>query len=181
MDNMDEVVKIIRDSKHREEAQERLIKKFKFSETQAKAILDMRLYQLTGLERGKVEGEYEELKKLMQYLEDLLAHPEKIYAVMKEDLEEIRAKYGENRKTELSINEGEIDIEDLIADEPCVITLTNTGYIKRVPTDTYRQQRRGGKGVIGMNTKDEDFVGMYLLQARTIIYCALRKTAECIG
>ncbi len=158
MDNMDEVVKIIRDSKHREEAQERLIKKFKFSETQAKAILDMRLYQLTGLERGKVEGEYEELKKLMQYLEDLLAHPEKIYAVMKEDLEEIRAKYGENRKTELSINEGEIDIEDLIADEPCVITLTNTGYIKRVPTDTYRQQRRGGKGVIGMNTKDEDFV-----------------------
>ena len=78
MDNMDEVVKIIRDSKHREEAQERLIKKFKFSEAQAKAILDMRLYQLTGLERGKVEGEYEELKKLMQYLEDLLAHPEKI-------------------------------------------------------------------------------------------------------
>ena len=158
MDNMDEVVKIIRDSKHREEAQERLIKKFKFSETQAKAILDMRLYQLTGLERGKVEGEYEELKKLLRYLEDLLAHPEKIFAVLQEDLEEIRAKYGENRKTELSINEGEIDIEDLIADEPCVITLTNTGYIKRVPTDTYRQQRRGGKGVIGMNTKEEDFV-----------------------
>ena len=105
----------------------------------------MRLYQLTGLERGKVEGEYKELKKLMQYLEELLAHPEKIYAVMKEDLEEIRAKYGENRKTELSINEGEIDIEDLIADEPCVITLTNTGYIKRVPTDTYRQQRRAAK------------------------------------
>ena len=77
---------------------------------------------------------------------------------MKEDLSEIRAKYGENRKTELSIDEGEIDIEDLIADEPCVITLTNTGYIKRVPTDTYRQQRRGGKGVMGMNTKDEDFV-----------------------
>ena len=94
----------------------------------------------------------------MAYLEDLLAHSEKIYAVMKEDLSEIRAKYGENRKTELSIDEGEIDIEDLIADEPCVITLTNTGYIKRVPTDTYRQQRRGGKGVMGMNTKDEDFV-----------------------
>ena len=94
----------------------------------------------------------------MAYLEDLLAHQKKIYAVMKEDLSEIRAKYGENRKTELSIDEGEIDIEDLIADEPCVITLTNTGYIKRVPTDTYRQQRRGGKGVMGMNTKDEDFV-----------------------
>ena len=158
MDNMDDVVRIIRDSKDREEAQIRLIEMFSFTDTQAKAILDMRLYQLTGLERGKVEAEYAELKKLMEYLEDLLAHPEKIYAVMKEDLSEIRAKYGERRRTDLSIDEGEIDIEDLIADEPCVITLSNTGYIKRVPTDTYRQQRRGGKGVMGMNTKDEDFV-----------------------
>ena len=158
MDNMDEVVRIIRDSKEREEAQNRLIEMFNFTETQAKAILDMRLYQLTGLERGKVEAEYAELKELMAYLEDLLAHPEKIYAVMKEDLSEIRAKYGEIRRTDLSIDEGEIDIEDLIADEPCVITLSSTGYIKRVPTDTYRQQRRGGKGVMGMNTKDEDFV-----------------------
>ncbi|HEY5653174.1 MAG TPA: DNA gyrase subunit A [Pontiella sp.] len=158
MDNMDEVVRIIRDSKNRDEAQDRLIETFGFSEIQAKAILDMRLYQLTGLEREKVEAEYAELMKLIEYLEDLLAHPEKIYGVMKDDLEQIRAKYGENRRTDLSIDEGEIDIEDLIADEPCVITLSNTGYIKRVPTDTYRQQRRGGKGVIGMSTKDEDFV-----------------------
>jgi DNA gyrase subunit A len=158
MDNMDDVVKIIRDSKNREEAQERLIAKFGLSEIQAKAILDMRLYQLTGLERDKVEAEYAELQNLIEYLEDLLAHPEKIFAVIKEDLEQIRAKYGETRRTDLSINEGEIDIEDLIADEPCVITLSNTGYIKRVPTDTYRQQRRGGKGVVGMNTKEEDFV-----------------------
>ncbi len=158
MDNMDEVVRIIRDSKNREEAQDRLMTKFGFSEIQAKAILDMRLYQLTGLERDKIEAEYAELKKLMEYLEDLLAHPEKIYGVIKEDLGQIRAKYGDVRRTGLSIDEGEIDIEDLIADEPCVITLSNTGYIKRVPTDTYRQQRRGGKGVVGMNTKDEDFV-----------------------
>ncbi|MBN2786105.1 MAG: DNA gyrase subunit A, partial [Pontiellaceae bacterium] len=158
MDNMDEVVRIIRDSKNRDEAQSRLMAKFGFSEIQAKAILDMRLYQLTGLERDKIEAEYAELKKLIEYLEDLLAHPEKIFDVMKEDLELIRAKYGEPRKTDLSIDEGEIDIEDLIADEPCVITLSSTGYIKRVPTDTYRQQRRGGKGVVGMNTKDEDFV-----------------------
>ena len=158
MDNMDEVVRIIRDSKNREEAQERLMSKFGFSEVQAKAILDMRLYQLTGLERDKVEAEYAELQKLIEYLEDLLAHPEKIYEVIKEDLTQIRAKYGEVRRTDLCIDEGEIDIEDLIADEPCVITLSNTGYIKRVPTDTYRQQRRGGKGVIGMSTKDEDFV-----------------------
>ncbi len=158
MDNMDEVVRIIRDSKNRDEAQERLMTKFGFSEIQAKAILEMRLYQLTGLERDKVEAEYAELKKLIEYLEDLLAHPEKIYTVIKEDLEQIRAKYGEVRRTDLSIDEGEIDIEDLIADEPCVITLSNTGYIKRVPTDTYRQQRRGGKGVVGMSTKEEDFV-----------------------
>jgi DNA gyrase subunit A len=158
MDNMDEVVRIIRDSKNREEAQERLIAKFGFSEIQARAILDMRLYQLTGLERDKIEAEYAELKKLIEYLEDLLVHPDKIYGVIKEDLEQIRAKYGEIRRTDLTIDEGEIDIEDLIADEPCVITLSSTGYIKRVPTDTYRQQRRGGKGVVGMNTKEEDFV-----------------------
>ena len=158
MDNMDEVVKIIRDSKNREEAQERLTAAFGLSEIQAKAILDMRLYQLTGLERDKVEAEYAELKTLIDYLEDLLAHPEKIYVVIKEDLEQIRAKYGDIRRTDLSVDLGEIDIEDLIADEPCVITLSNTGYIKRVPTDTYRQQRRGGKGVVGMSTKDEDFV-----------------------
>ncbi len=158
MDNMDEVVRIIRDSKNREEAQERLTAKFGFSEIQAKAILDMRLYQLTGLERDKIEAEYAELKKLMEYLQDLLDHPSKIFDVIKEDLGQIRAKYGDVRRTDLSIDEGEIDIEDLIADEPCVITLSNTGYIKRVPTDTYRQQRRGGKGVVGMSTKDEDFV-----------------------
>ncbi len=158
MDNMDEVVRIIRDSKTREEAQERLIAKFGLSEIQAKAILDMRLYQLTGLERDKIEEEYAELKKLIEYLEDLLANPSKIFGVIKEDLEQIRAKYGESRRTGLSIDEGELDIEDLIADEPCVITLSSTGYIKRVPTDTYRQQRRGGRGVMGMDTKEEDFV-----------------------
>jgi DNA gyrase subunit A len=158
MDNMDEVVRIIRDSANREDAQEALSSKFGLSELQAKAILDMRLYQLTGLEREKVEAEYAELKKLIDYLEDLLANPEKIFVVIKEDLEQIRAKYGEPRRTELCIDEGEINMEDLIADEPCVITLSNTGYIKRVPVDTYRQQRRGGKGVIGMDTKEEDFV-----------------------
>jgi len=158
IDNMDEVVRIIRDSRNREEAQQRLIAEFGLTEIQAKAILDMRLYQLTGLEREKIEAEYEELKKQIAYLKDLLENPRKIYEVIKEDLEEIRAKYGDQRRTRLTVDEGEIDMEDLIADEPCVITLTNTGYIKRVPTATYRQQRRGGKGVIGMNTKEEDFV-----------------------
>ena len=158
MDNMDDVVHIIRDSKNREEAQERLMERFDFTEIQAKAILDMRLYQLTGLERAKVQAEYDELKKLMEYLQDLLDHPAKIYEVMKEDLQQIRAKYGDHRRTDLKVDEGEINIEDLVADEPCIITLSHSGYIKRVPTDTYRQQRRGGKGVKGMNTKEEDFV-----------------------
>ncbi len=157
-EHMNEVVKIIRDSKNREEAHGRLMRTFGLSEVQTKAILDMRLYQLTGLEREKIETEYAGLKELMARLDDLLAHPKKVFGVIKEGLGEIRAKYGDIRRTNLSNDEGEIDIEDLIADEPCVITLSHTGYIKRVPTDTYRQQRRGGKGVVGMNTRKEDFV-----------------------
>lgn len=158
LDNLDEVVRIIRASKAREEAQAKLIERFHFSELQVKAILDMRLYQLTGLEREKIQAEFDELQKVIAYLTDLLEHKEKIYGVIKDDLVEIKAKYGDPRRTQLEIDEGEIDIEDLIADEPCAITLSNTGYIKRVPVDTYRQQRRGGKGVVGMDTKEEDFV-----------------------
>jgi DNA gyrase subunit A len=158
LDNLDEVVRIIRASKAREEAQAKLVERFHFSELQVKAILDMRLYQLTGLEREKIQAEFDELQKVIAYLTDLLEHKEKIYGVIKDDLAEIKAKYGDPRRTQLEIDEGEIDIEDLIADEPCVITLSNTGYIKRVPVDTYRQQRRGGKGVVGMDTKEEDFV-----------------------
>jgi DNA gyrase subunit A len=158
LDNLDEVVRIIRASKAREEAQAKLVERFHFSELQVKAILDMRLYQLTGLEREKIQSEFDELQKVIAYLTDLLEHKEKIYGVIKDDLAEIKAKYGDPRRTQLEIDEGEIDIEDLIADEPCVITLSNTGYIKRVPVDTYRQQRRGGKGVVGMDTKEEDFV-----------------------
>jgi len=158
LDHLDEVVRIIRASKAREEAQAKLVERFGFSELQVKAILDMRLYQLTGLEREKIQSEFDELQKVIAYLTDLLEHKEKIYGVIKDDLAEIKAKYGDARRTRLEIDEGEIDVEDLIADEPCVITLSNTGYIKRVPIDTYRQQRRGGKGVMGMETKEEDFV-----------------------
>jgi DNA gyrase subunit A len=158
LDNLDEVVRTIRESKEREEAQNKLMSRFGLSELQAKAILDMRLYQLTGLERAKIQGEYDELQKLIAYLLDLLEHEDKLYGVIKDDLVEIKAKYGEPRRTQIEADEGEMMLEDLIADEPCVITLSNTGYIKRVPVDTYRQQKRGGKGVIGMETKEEDFV-----------------------
>ena len=158
LDNMDLVVKIIRGSKDRDSARLELMAKLGLSELQANAILEMRLYQLTGLERDKVEAEYLEVIKLINYLRDLLASESKIYSVIKEDLLELRKVYGSERRTEIVPDEGEINIEDLIADRNFVITITHGGYIKRVPVSTYRQQRRGGKGVIGMGTKDEDYV-----------------------
>ncbi|HBA82723.1 MAG TPA: DNA gyrase subunit A [Verrucomicrobia bacterium] len=158
LDHLDAVVKTIRDSKNRDIAREQLMLKFKLSEIQANAILEMRLYQLTGLERDKVEAEYLEIIKKINYLRDLLANEHKIYGVMKEDLLEIKKLYGDERRTALVPDEGELNIEDLIADQSCVITISHTGYIKRVPVTTYRQQRRGGKGVVGMDTKDEDYV-----------------------
>ena len=158
LDHLDAVVKIIRESKDRDNARAQLMKQFGLSEIQANAILDMRLYQLTGLERDKIEAEYLELIKLITYLRDLLASEKKIYGVMKDDLLEIRKKYGDARRTDIVPDEGEINIEDLIADRGCVITISHTGYIKRVPVSTYRQQRRGGKGVVGMDTKEEDYV-----------------------
>jgi DNA gyrase subunit A len=158
IDNMDEVVKVIRESRDRNVARTELMSRFGLSEIQASAILEMRLYQLTGLERDKIEAEYKEVMAFIAYLKDLLAHPAKIYAVMKEDLLEVRKQYADPRRTELVPDEGELNMEDLIADRPCVITISHAGYIKRVPVETFREQRRGGKGVAGMDTKDEDFV-----------------------
>ena len=158
LDHLDAVVKTIREAKDRDEARAKLIARFGLSEIQANAILEMRLYQLTGLERDKIEAEYLEVIKKINYLRDLLSNEHKIYGVMKDDLLEIRKAYGDERRTAIVPDEGEIDIEDLIADQGCVITISHTGYIKRVPVSTYRQQRRGGKGVVGMDTKEEDYV-----------------------
>ncbi len=158
LDNLDAIVKTIRDSKNRDEARANLMKRFGLSEMQSNAILDMRLYHLTGLERDKIENEYLEIIKLINYLRDLLSSEKKIYEVIKEDLLEIRKQYADERRTDIVADEGEINIEDLIADQSCVITVSHTGYIKRVPVSAYRQQRRGGKGVIGMDTKDADYV-----------------------
>jgi DNA gyrase subunit A len=158
LDNMDAVVKTIRASKNRDEARVALIKKFKLTEIQANAILDMRLYQLTGLERDKIEEEYLELIKRISYLTDLLANEDKIYALIKTEILEIKKKYGDMRRTDIAPDEGEINIEDLVADRGCIITISHTGYIKRVAIDTYKAQRRGGKGVAGMATKEEDYV-----------------------
>ena len=156
--NIDDVVKIIRNSSSRDEARDTLIAKFSLSLLQAKAILEMRLYQLTGLAIEALEAEYEELMKHITYLRDLLASREKLLGVVKDELIEVRDKYGDARRTELTVDESDINIADLIPRHSCVITVSNTGYIKRVATDTYRTQHRGGKGVIGMETKDEDYV-----------------------
>ena len=158
IDHLEAVVKTIRESKDRDIARAALMKKFGLTEIQSNAILDMRLYQLTGLERDKIENEYLEVIKLINYLRDLLASDAKIYGVIKADLLEIKKQYGDERRTQIVPDEGEINIEDLIADKGCIITLSHGGYIKRMPVSTFRQQRRGGKGVIGADTKDEDYI-----------------------
>jgi len=158
LDNLDEVVKTIRSAKDREEARLNLMSRFGLSELQTKAILEMRLYQLTGLERDKVEEEYRAIMEQIAYFKSLLADKALIFGVIKEELAELKVKYADPRRTELTAAQDDMDIEDLIADEPCIITISHEGYIKRVPMDTYKAQRRGGKGIAGMATKDEDFV-----------------------
>ncbi len=158
LDHLDAVVKTIRAANNRDEARDNLTKNFKLTEIQANAILDMRLYQLTGLEREKLEDEYLELIKHISYLRDLLANENKIYDLIKKELLEIKEKHGDARRTDIVPQEGDMNMEDLVADRACIITISHSGYIKRVPIDTYRDQRRGGKGVSGMTTKEEDFV-----------------------
>ena len=158
LDHLDEVVRTIRESRNRDEARTRLMARFLFSEKQTDAILEMRLYQLTGLERDKVEQEHRGVCERIAYLQGLLANPGKIFELIKQDLTELKAKYGDARRTAIVPVADEVNIEDLIADAPCVVTLSHKGYIKRVPLDTYREQRRGGKGITGASTKEEDFL-----------------------
>ena len=155
-DNIDEVIKTIRESY--DNAKERLMERFSLSEIQAQVVLDMQLKRLQGLEREKLEAEYEELEKRIAYYRELLSNEEMLKGVLKDELTAIRDKYGDDRLTEIQDVEDEIDIEDLIEEEQCVFTLSHAGYCKRVPASTYRSQKRGGRGVTGMTTKEEDFV-----------------------
>ena len=155
-DNIDEVIRTIRESY--DNAKERLMERFSLSEIQAQVVLDMQLKRLQGLEREKLEAEYEELEKRIEYYRELLANEEMLKGVLKDELTAIRDKYGDDRLTEIQDVEDEIDIEDLIEEEQCVFTLSHAGYCKRVPASTYRSQKRGGRGVTGMTTKEEDFV-----------------------
>lgn len=158
LDNIDNVIKTIKESKDSNKAKESLIEKFKLSEKQSQAILEMRLQRLTGLERDKIENEYTTLIEEIEKLKNILMDSKKIYNIIKEELLEIRKKFGDNRRTGIIPSDDDIDIEDLIEEENVVINLTNMGYVKRMPEDTYKLQKRGGRGVAGTTTRGEDFV-----------------------
>ena len=158
LDNIDEVISIIRHSETAEIAKNTLIEKFALSDKQSTAILEMRLRRLTGLEREKIEEEYAELMRQIEYLKSILESEEKLLGVIKDELAEIKSKYSDERRTKIEKVVNEIDIEDLIQEEDVVITLTKGGYIKRISADTYSAQRRGGKGIQAMTTKEDDFV-----------------------
>ena len=156
IDNIDEVISIIRNSY--DDAKERLMERFGLTDIQAQAILDMRLKTLSGLQREKIEEEYKQLMELIERLRAILNSEKLVFDIIKEELIEIRDKFGDERKTKIVAAEGEIDVEDLIKEEQTVIALTHFGYIKRMPIDTYRSQKRGGKGITGIATREEDFV-----------------------
>ncbi|MHC6178275.1 DNA gyrase subunit A [Clostridium sp. JNZ X4-2] len=158
LDHIDEVINLIRASKTTENARNGLMTKFNLSEKQAQAILDMRLQRLTGLEREKIENEYNELMETIKHLNEILENKSLLLGIIRDELIEIRNKYGDERKTEIQISNDDLNIEDLIEEKEVVITLTHEGYIKRISADTYSSQRRGGRGIQAMATKEDDFV-----------------------
>jgi DNA gyrase subunit A len=158
LDNLDAVIRLIRRSKDPDTARDGLIDKFKLTRAQAQAILDMRLQRLTALEANKIKDEHKQLTKLIKELRAILADEKKVLALVKSELAEVAQKYGDERRTEITAAEGELDIEDVIADQQMVVSITASGYAKRTPLATYRQQRRGGRGVQGMNMKEGDYI-----------------------
>ncbi|MBP3718623.1 MAG: DNA gyrase subunit A [Eubacterium sp.] len=169
IDNIDEVIKIIRAAANVNEAKEKLIERFNLSDAQAQAIVDMRLRALTGLERDKLEAEYRELQERIAYLKGILADEKKLLSVIKEEMQEIADKYGDDRRTRIGQAVGDFTDEDLIDDEPAVLTMTHLGYIKRMSVDNFHSQNRGGKGIRGIQTIEEDFIED-LLMTTTLNY-----------
>jgi DNA gyrase subunit A len=158
LDNLDAVIRLIRRSKDPDTARDGLIERFSLTRAQAQAILDMRLQRLTALEAGKIKQEHKELTKLIKELRAILADEKKVLGLVKSELSEVGDRYGDERRTEITAAEGDLDIEDVIADEQMVVSITASGYAKRTPLTTYRQQRRGGRGVMGMNMKEGDYI-----------------------
>ncbi len=176
LDNIDEIVELIKKSASVDVARQGLIERFSLSEIQAQAILDLKLARLTGLERQKIEDEYKALMVRIADLKAILADRNLVLAIVREELTEVRNRYADPRRTTIVEDEGEIDIEDLIADEPMVVTISNQGYAKRISLDTYRQQGRGGKGITAMGTKDEDFVdNMFIASTHQFLLVITQK------
>lgn len=165
LDHIDEVIRIIRSSQTTQIAREGLINNFNLSEKQAQAILDMRLQRLTGLEREKIEEEYRELQAKIEYYRSVLANESMVLDIIKKEILEIKAKFNDERRSQITSSPDEINLEDLIQEEDVVVTLTHFGYVKRLPIDTYRSQRRGGKGIIGLSTREDDFVEHILVSS----------------
>ncbi len=163
LDFLDEVIEVIRSSAEPKEAKARLIMEFSLSDVQAQAILDMRLQRLTGLEREKINSEYEELLKSISRFKAILASPAMVLQLIREEMEEIKREHGDERRTEILVDSGDIDVEDLIAEEDMVVTISHEGYIKRSPASLFRAQRRGGKGMTGVKPKEEDFVELLFI------------------
>ena len=179
LDNLDDFVKIIRASKDKEEAKQRLMLKYPLSEAQTNAILELRLYQLTGLERGKIEAEYLELMKLIDELQGILDDEGKLLALIKKELVELRDKYASPRRTQIIDDAGELRMEDVIPNEGAVITVSHLGFIKRTPVAEYRSQKRGGKGVIGAETYEDDFVENLFTASTHDYVLFLTSTGQC--
>ena len=176
LDHLDAVITTIRESRTADIARTALMENFKLSEKQAQAILDLRLQRLTGLEREKIEEEYQETLKAIEEYKAILADESRILGIIKDELTQVKEKYGDERRTRITIDTSELNVEDLIAEEDVVITLTHNNYIKRMPIDTYRRQNRGGKGIKGMGTKNEDFVESMLITTthHTILFFTSR-------
>ncbi len=172
LDHLDKIIKTIRESKDTDTARVRLMENFNLSRIQAQAILDMRLQQLTGLERKKIEDEYEELLKVIARLKGILADSKKVLSIIQQELKELREKYGDERRTKITAAAEEMAIEDLVVNEEVVVTFSHAGYVKRLPVTAYRSQKRGGKGVTGMTTREEDYVEQ-LFVTNTLAYLLL--------
>ncbi|MBI5380720.1 MAG: DNA gyrase subunit A [Opitutae bacterium] len=181
LDNLDDFVRIIRSASNREEAKQKLMAKYPLSERQTNAILELRLYQLTGLERDKIEAEYLELIKLIEELRSILESEAKLLSIIKGELLEMRAKYDNPRKTEIIGAAGEFRMEDVIPNEGCVITVSHLGFIKRTPVAEYRSQKRGGKGVMGTDTYEEDFVETLFTASTHDYILFLTSTGQCLA
>ncbi|MFY8132097.1 MAG: DNA gyrase C-terminal beta-propeller domain-containing protein, partial [Bacteroidia bacterium] len=179
LDHLDEVIALIRNSQNPDEARAGLMEKFGLSEIQARAILDMRLQRLTGLERDKIRDEYNELMKTIADLEDILANEPRRYQIIKDEQLLIKEKYGDERRSEIDFAGGDMNMEDLIADEEVVVTISHQGYIKRTALLEYRKQGRGGRGVKGSSTKDEDFVEHVLVASNHNYLLVFTKLGRC--